>query len=187
MSKDGTWHDERLLMEETASGSKDAFRRIYEQSYGKVARYVKGFVKDETTAEDVLVQTYTIVWKNASTYQGSSRLTTWIIGIARNVAYKEFRKIKPAASFDEAYCHADYTSQRKPENNDRNEKTRQAVESLPPNMKEILEMAFFQDLTYPEISEVLGIPVNTVKTRIFHAKKALRNKLEKRNLSRHDL
>lgn len=174
-------------MLEIAAGDKTAFRDLYEQSYGKVARYVKGFVKDESTVEDVLVQTYTVVWQKAANYKGNARLTTWIIGIARNLAFKEFRKKKPEVPFDEAYCAADKKSYRKAEEQDRNEKTRLAVEALAPKHKEIVELVFFQGLSYPEISEIINIPVNTVKTRVFHAKKALKEKLKKMDITKHDI
>ena len=187
MDKENKFRDEKSLMARVAAGDREAFRLTYEQSYGKVARYIRGFVKNETIAEDVIIQTYAVVWRKASNYKGTARLTTWIIGIARNIAFKEFRKTKSETTFDETYCNADMESHREPEKNDRNAKIRMAISVLSPNQKEILELAFFQDLTYPEISEIINIPENTVKTRVFHAKKALKEELVKRNITKNDI
>ena len=187
MNKDSRYSDERQLMSQVAAGDREAFRYIYDQTYGKVFHYVRGFAKNETIAEDVIVQTYAVVWQKGANFKGTSRLTTWIIGIARNIAFKEFKKTKHEAPFDETYCSADIESHKEPEIKDRNKKIQTAIDKLSPNQKEILELVFYQDLTYPEVSEILNIPVNTVKTRVFYAKKALKDELTKLNILQNDL
>ncbi len=179
--------DEKQLTQRVAKGDKEAFETIYEQTYGKVARYVKGFVKNESTAEDVIIQTYTIAWQNIAGFRGDGRLTTWLIGIARNIAFKEFRKNQPTTQFDESYSKADEHSHREPERKDSKKKLKDMIQRLSTKHKEILELVFFQGLTYPEISDIIGIPVNTVKTRVFHAKKALKDELSRQNITANDI
>lgn len=178
---------ELQLVKKIAEGDRQAFHTVYEQTYGKVARYVRGLVGNEMTAEDVVIQTYTVAWQKASAFKGTSRLTTWLIGIARNIAFKEFRKNKPHVPFDEAYTAVDDSSYREPERQDRKEKMKQVLQTLPPKQREVLELVFYQDLTYPEVSEIVGIPVNTVKTRVFHAKKAMKEKLRKLDITANDI
>ncbi|PIE65433.1 MAG: hypothetical protein CSA26_03680 [Desulfobacterales bacterium] len=180
-------NEEKQLISEVAAGNREAFRLVYEQTYGKVARYIKGFIKDEGIAEDVIIQTYTVVWQKAADFKGTSRLSSWIIGIARNLAFKEFRKLKSSKPFDETYCHADTESSLEPERNDRNRKIKEIINELSPNYQEILEMVFYQGLTYPEIAKTIHIPVNTVKTRVFHAKKAFKDLLIKQKIAKDDL
>jgi len=187
MSKAAQLTGEQELVASIAAGDKQAFHSIYEQTYGKVARYVGKLVADEILAEDVLVQTYTVAWQKMASFKGSSRLTTWLIGIARNIAFKEFRKNKFHEPFNETYIAADNTSHLLPEKKDREEKMKQALTALSANHREVLELVFYQGLTYPEVSTLINIPVNTVKTRVFHAKKALKETLRNREITADDI
>ena len=187
MSKAAQLISEQELVTSIIAGDKQAFHIIYEQTYGKVARYVGKLVTDETLAEDVLVQTYTVAWQKMANFHGSSRLTTWLIGIARNIAFKEFRKNKFHEPFNETYLAADSTSHLLPEKKDREEKMKQALTVLSANHREVLELVFYQGLTYPEVSTLIHIPVNTVKTRVFHAKKALKESLKNREITADDI
>lgn len=178
--------DERLLIKQVAQGDRPAFQTVYELTYNRVHRYLKGFVRDELLVEDILIQTYTIVWQKAGTFHGTSRLRTWIIGIARHVAFNELRKNRTHAPFDERYLKADYASFRKPEHTNRSEVILSVLKNLSFKHREILDLVFYQDLTYQEIAEIIDIPVNTVKTRVFHAKKAFIKELEKQHIAAND-
>ncbi|MBE0584582.1 MAG: sigma-70 family RNA polymerase sigma factor [Desulfofustis sp.] len=178
---------EQRLIAAVARGDRNAFRQLYDETYGKVARYIRSLVGDEHLTDDILVQTYAIVWQTASRFKGASRLTTWIIGIARNIAFKEFRSRRTEEPFDESYKGADDTSQLQPEYRDRNKLMKLALATISAHHREILELVFYQDLSYPEISQLIDIPVNTVKTRVFHAKKAFKNALAARGITANDL
>ena len=179
--------DEQELVKRIAAGDKQAFHIIYEQTHGKVARYIIKLVNNETLAEDVLIQTYTVAWQKMSSFRGSSRLTTWLISIARNIAFKEFRKNRFQEPFDETHIAADNTSHLKPEQRDRKEKMQQALVTLSASHREALELVFYQGLTYPEVSKLINVPVNTVKTRIFHAKKELKIALKNKEITADDI
>jgi RNA polymerase sigma-70 factor (ECF subfamily) len=178
---------EQHLITAVARGDRVAFRQLYDATYGKVGRYIRCLVNDDLLAEDILVQTYAVVWQTAGRFRGASRLTTWIIGIARNIAFKEFRGRRSEEPFDESCKGADHTSHLRPEQRDRNQIMRQALTTVPAKHREILELVFYQDLIYPEIAELLGIPVNTVKTRVFHAKKTFKSALLARGITADDL
>lgn len=179
--------EEKQLVYRIARQDRDAFQLLYDMTYGRVARYVMKFVNNETLAEDVLMQTYTIVWQRASGFRGQGRVTTWIIGIARNVACKEFRKLPAQTLFDESHVGADCESCRSYERSDTHARTKKALLALSRKHQEILELVFFQGFNYEEISGMIDIPVNTVKTRVFHAKKSLKEELRKRNINAHDI
>lgn len=186
INRNGHVEDEKQLLKRVAHGDREAFRGIYEQTYGKVAHYIRGFVNDQTIAEDVVIQTYAIAWQKAANFRGEGRVTTWLIGIARNIAFKEFRKQRLTTPFDESYISADTSSCREAERKDISQKLKETLAILSQKHREILELVFFQGLSYGEISAIIDIPVNTVKTRVFHAKKALKDELIKRDITQND-
>jgi RNA polymerase sigma-70 factor (ECF subfamily) len=96
-----------------------------------------------------------------------------MIGIARNLAFKELRNRKPYESID---AHPDIPDEKAINGNHLAMKQiiKKALSLLSPKHQEILDLVFFFGMTYPEISQLLSVPVNTVKTRVFHAKNAMK-------------
>ncbi len=174
---------EKRLVEKVAAGDSSAFRQLYDLSYGKVARYVQKVVNDASLADDILVQTFTVAWQKSNTFKGNGRITTWLIGIARNIMFREFRKVKNYVPFEEEYSAADTQSQFRVEIDSTKTALKASLQVLSVKHREILELVFYQDFSYVEVAELIGIPENTVKTRVFHAKQALKNVLEKRNFT----
>lgn len=186
MNKDGELLQEKRLVELVAAGDSSAFRQLYDLSYGKVARYVQKVVSDHSLADDILVQTYMVAWQKGATFKGSGRITTWLIGIARNIMFREFSKVKKYVPFEEEYGVADTQSQFQVEVESTNAALKAALQTLKVKHREILELVFYQEFSYVEVAELIGIPENTVKTRVFHAKQALKDVLEKHNITGYD-
>lgn len=187
MNKDRELLQEKRLVEKVAEGDSTAFRQLYDLSYGKVSRYVHKVVSDDSLVDDILVQTYTVAWQKSAAFKGSGRVTTWLIGIARNIMFREFRKAKKYVPFEEEYSAADTQSQFKVEVESTNVALKAALQTLKVKHREILELVFYQDFRYVEVAELIGVPVNTVKTRVFHAKKALKDVLERQNITGHGI
>jgi RNA polymerase sigma-70 factor (ECF subfamily) len=117
-----------------------------------------------------------VVWETASRFNGTSRLSTWILGIAHNKALKararsarldaELREAEPygvePSGPEDAVAHRELTSA-----------VAQALDSLPPEQRAVVELTFYHDLPYAEIAKIVGCPVNTVKTRMLHARRRL--------------
>lgn len=186
MSTDDELSQERQLVERVAAGDSEAFRALYDLSYGKVARYVQKVVGDYSLADDILVQTYTVAWQKSGSFQGSGRITTWLIGIARNIMFREFKKIKYHEPFEEEFGAVDSSSQYRVEIASTNAAVKAALQALKIKHREILELVFYQEFSYVEVAKVMGIPVNTVKTRVFYAKQALKDVLEKHHINGYD-
>ncbi|MDK9706420.1 MAG: sigma-70 family RNA polymerase sigma factor [Desulforhopalus sp.] len=186
MNEGSEFFEEAHLIERVTAGDADAFRQLYDLSYGKVARYVQKVAGDYGLADDIVAQTYTVAWQKSDTFRGNGRITTWLIGIARNIMFREFRKSKKYVPFEEEYSAAETKSQFRVEIESTNAALKAALQSLKVNHREILELVFYQDLSYGEVSELVGIPVNTVKTRVFHAKQALKDVLEKQDINNYD-
>jgi len=173
-------------MKRISKGDEEAFRQIYDQTYGKVAFYLYRLVSDQALVEDVLVETYAAVWKGAKSFKGTAKASTWIIGIARNLAMNELRKLKTHEDIDD---HAGLSNGKQPEAEslDRQELMKKAMSNLSTNHREILDLVFFHEMNYPEVSSLLGIPVSTVKTRVFYAKDALKNVLKQMGVGKDDI
>ena len=174
------------LLKLIQKGDENAFRQLYESTYGRVALYLRRLVADEHTVENILAETYVAVWKGAGSFQGKSQVTTWIIGIARNIAMNELRKLKHFESLDDHYEILD-NSVPDVELFDRPTLIQQALLKLSAKHREILDLVFFHEMNYPEVSVLLDVPVSTVKTRVFYAKDALKDVLGDLGVGKHDL
>jgi RNA polymerase sigma-70 factor (ECF subfamily) len=176
------WHP---LLLQAANGDREAFRALYEVTYHRLTVYLYRMVRDKDSIEDILVETYTRVWENSATFKHQSKVLTWMIGIARHVALEEMRKVKFHENIDAhtelGAVDIDYFS------SNRKEVLARAINMLSPKHREILDLAFYQELPYREIALILEINENTVKTRVFYAKSALKTKLSKLGIKKGDL
>jgi RNA polymerase sigma-70 factor (ECF subfamily) len=160
-----------------AEGNEAAFTNLYNATSKPVYYYLFRFLQDRDTAEDALVEVYTAVWKSAGNFQGRSRVTTWLFGIARNQALQALRKQRHHDALEDHEDLADSEAPDLDESLANRESVQRALNRISPKRREILDLVFFHEMDYGEIAEVLGIPVNTVKTRVYYAKEALKQAL----------
>ena len=178
---------EERLIKDISRGAEDAFKELYEATCKKVFRYLFMLTNNQQMAEDVLIETYTEVWRSAKKYKGHSKVLTWIIGIARNLAMNEFRKgrIKECEmDEDVAYPPDQFSGCVEAETSEILEK---ALGQLPVKHREVFDLVFLQGMRYEDISKIMDIPVNTIKTRVFYAKEKLKNILKAMGFVRDDL
>lgn len=169
-----------------SQGDEDAFRELYDITHKKIYFYMYRLLKDRETAEDIMVETYTEVWRGAKNFRGDSRVTTWIMSIARNLAMNHFKKVKNHDNIDD-FTNLSIDPEPDSERLDRNKVLKKAMSVLSDKHREVLDMVFFHDMNYQEVSEILDIPVSTVKTRAFYAKDGLRHVLNHMGVSRDDI
>ncbi len=173
------------LLRQTADGDRKSFQVLYEETNHRLKVYLYRLVGDRSCIDDILIETYTQVWKSSATFQGRSLVMSWMIGIARNVAFKEMGRIHYLENLDD---HREIIAKTvDPDAGDRKKVLALALAQLKPRHREILDLAFFHDLPYREIADILNIPVNTVKTRVFHAKAALKTALNKMDIDSNNL
>ncbi len=135
-------------------------------------------------AEEAVIDTMMAVWNGARGFAGTSRVSTWILGIARHKALDAVRRSKhdtEAAPLDEATEIVD-TAAAPAELVSRDHQARvmrAAIARLSADHQEILRLAFYEELPYEDIAALLSIPDNTVKTRVFYAKQQLKHQLSK--------
>lgn len=179
--------DEEIeLLRKISRGDEEAFRQLYDQTHQKVYFYLYRLVHGRQIAEDILVETFMEVWRCAKAFKGRSRVTTWIFGIARNLAMNELGKQKKHEDISDcSYLSNGIVPDAEPM--DRQRLLKEAMLKLSIKHQEILDLVFFHDLAYPEISQLLDIPVSTVKTRVFYAKEMLKQVLSQMGVNKDDL
>ena len=167
--------DEQLLAA-IARGDRRSFEQLYALYAPRVFRFTYRMIRDESKAEEVTNDVMLEVWKAAAQFGGRSSPSTWIFGIARHrtlnsvrgrtlhlTAIEEAAEIADAAPSPEARVDGGRISER----------LQSALERLSMEHREVIELTFMEGKTYREIAEIARCPENTVKTRMFHAKKKL--------------
>lgn len=159
-----------------AAERQDALEVLYARLAPRLFRFLVGVVGGDTgKAEDAMAETFIDVWRQAGAFRGDSAVTTWVYGIARHKALSLVRRRRPVAP-EEALATlagSDPDPLALVADAEAAARVRQALERLTPEHREVLELSLYQEFTYEQIAEIVGAPVNTVKTRAFHARRAL--------------
>ena len=164
------------LLAKIARGDRQAFEELF-GVYGKrIFRYAMRAINDVTRAEEVTNDVMVEVWKSAARFEGRSTVSTWIIGIARYVCLNAIRG-KHLETVDLDHAPEPIDDSRDVEQvHDRatvHRLIREQVGKLSPEHRDVVELTFFHGHSYREIAEIAGCPENTVKTRMYHARRQL--------------
>jgi RNA polymerase sigma-70 factor (ECF subfamily) len=167
------------LIQRTGAGD----RRAYEKLYGRYARSVFGLalrrLGDPGRAEDAVQETFASIWRSAGTYRPERGPgAPWLYGVARNaiVDRSRARTEPPAETFDEVSLDA--SPEERAEQAWTRWRVHRALEALPEREREVIELAYWSDLSQSEVAGRLGIPLGTVKTRTRSALQHLAEILE---------
>lgn len=156
-----------------------AFEQLYRIYQPRLARFLINLVNRPQLVEEVLNDTMTTVWQTAGSFRGASKLSTWIFAIAYRKAIK-IRLRWPDPVEDEAF---DSRVSNDPGPDEALHQTRlhdalvAAMDQLSSDHRAVVDLTYFHGLGYREIAEVMGCPVSTVKTRMFHARRRLKRTL----------
>lgn len=129
--------------------------------------------------EDLVQETYLRLWKYRGEYRPDAKLTTFLFILARQVRIDAFRRAERRGRREKAWGRESPDVQRPPAACVRDD-VRWAVAQLSEPLREVVELGVFQDLPYAEVSQVLGIPVGTVKSRMSNALKKLKEVFDER-------
>lgn len=164
--------DEALLWS-VGQADRAAFRELYDRHADRVYRFALSLVRNGHLAEEVLQETMLAVWKQAEKFRGSSKATTWILGIARNQAHGLLRREKKGERLPEDPAHEPDPA----EVAEIDVRVKQALETLSPEHQEALHLVFYEEMSLADAAAVLGVPEGTVKSRLYYARKALAKEL----------
>jgi RNA polymerase sigma-70 factor, ECF subfamily len=147
----------------------------------RVFRFVLAKVKDNSVADDVVAETFLEVWRNAKRFEARASVSTWLLAIARHKAFSALRSYRAHDDIDEEVSLEDTADSPyiTAETTDRNEVVRQCLAKLSASHREILNLVYYQEEPIESVAKIVGIPLNTVKTRMFYARKQLAGLLQK--------
>jgi RNA polymerase sigma factor (sigma-70 family) len=171
--------DESRLIDSIAVGDRHAFETLYRGYFPRLARFLGRMTRSATLIEELINDTMLVVWQKAATYDGSCKVSTWVFAIAYRKALKGLKHSdEPVESDAEQYQDHDGPQ---PEHSLARRQQLHAIEQalaqLPLAQRMAMVLTYYHDMAYNDIAEVLECPVNTVKTRMFHARHRLRDLL----------
>ncbi len=175
------------LIRRIGAGDKKAFEVLYGDIYPRVYRYLRRVLGDPEMARELGNEVMMEVWRGAGSFRGEARVLTWIWGIARKKVWRFLRGAEREFSELEEWdgAHEDYSPHHMAQIQDLKEKMAWALGRLSPKHREVLHLAYYQGLSLEEMSSLLDVPVNTVKTRMFYARKKLGEVLKKMGVVEH--
>jgi RNA polymerase sigma-70 factor (ECF subfamily) len=184
--------DDHSLLEATRTGDETAFQELVRRYRHQITNYVYRMLEDYDRAADLAQETFVRVYVNAERYQATYSFSTYIYRIAHNLAISELRQRKrrrnvPLPTFfsdkDNEEVEVEIPDQRQVPaetvmiSDQRRKAVARAISSLPEKYRDALVLCDLEEKSYEEISEILGLPTGTVKSRINRARNLLKEKL----------
>jgi len=180
--------DEQLV-ELAVSGDREAFGEIVRRWERKIFALCFGMLGREDDARDAAQETFISAYRSLSGFRGDAKVSSWLHRIAVNQCLTFKRRAKTRS---EEYLDSEDGSEerifiaplhnspsRQAEQVERLRLVRTAVSSLPTDLRQVIVMKEFEEMTFQEISDTLELPLSTVKSRVYTALKQLRMKLER--------
>jgi len=167
---------EVALIRSIAAGDKHAMQILFARHNVRVFRFIARFVGDKSAAEDLVSEVFLDVWRHAGRFQGRSQVTTWLLAIARNKALSALQH-RWTEELDEAAVAAVEDTDNNPEVTIHTRQTsailRNCLTQLSPPHREVIDLVYYHEKSTDEVAEITGVPQNTVKTRMFYARKRI--------------
>ena len=178
---------DEVLIGRIANGDRLAMQVLFARHHVRVFRFVVRLVRNETTAEDMISEVFLDVWRQAGRFEGRSAVTTWLLSIARFKALSALRR-RPDEELDEETAGAIEDPSDDPEvaleKKDKSAIIRKCLTGLSAEHREIIDLVYYHEKSVEEVAEIVGIPENTVKTRMFYARKKLAELLKAAGIER---
>jgi RNA polymerase sigma-70 factor (ECF subfamily) len=177
--------DDDALIARIAAGDRLAMAALYARHHVRVYRFLLRFTNNAANAEDLAGDVFLDVWKHAGRFEGRSQVSTWMLAIARHKAISALRgrvdqqlDDERAADIPDHADHAETILLRR----HAVATVRQCLTQLSLPHREIIDLVYYHGKTIAEVAEITGVPQNTVKTRMFHARKRLAKLLNAQGL-----
>lgn len=170
---------EAFLVSRILIRDRRAFQELYENYRPRLSHFVLRLVKRPPLVEEVVNDTMMVVWERLDRFKGESKLSTWVFAIAYRKGLKALTRTDDPL---EDVMHLESASSEPgPEQNaaygQRLVSLRRAMDDLSVDHRTVIDLTYFHELGYREIAEIMDCPVDTVKTRMFHARRHLKKLL----------
>jgi RNA polymerase sigma-70 factor (ECF subfamily) len=176
-----------VLISRIAAGDRLAMQAFYARHHVRVYRFVLRLVGNPTMAEDLINEVFLDVWRQAATFEARSAVSTWVLAIARFKALSMLRRRSEEELTEDAAAAIADTADDPEEaiqKKDKGEILRKCLTALTPDHREIIDLVYYHEKSVEEVAEIVGIPENTVKTRMFYARKKLAELLQAAGVDR---
>lgn len=173
---------DRLLLNRIAGGDRDALRELYENYYYSLLRFMCRITGQLELAREGVNDVLLVVWRNSQSFDGRSRVSTWLMGIAYRKALKLLAASRRWSSRVAAIDFDDWSDRSEmavdtTHQGELRDLLERGLSRLSPEQRAAVELTYFAGCSFQEIAEITNCPVNTVKTRMFHARARLRRLL----------
>jgi len=184
----GQARSDEALIGAIAAGDRRAMQALYARHNVRIYRFVLRLTNDSSLAEDIVSEVFIDVWRGAEGFKVKSRVSTWMLAIARHKTLSALRRRSDeqldedaAAAIADPADDAETTAN----NRDRSAIVQQCLSQLSALHREVLDLVYYHEKSVDEVAEIVRVPANTVKTRMFYARKRMQTSLEAAGLDAH--
>jgi RNA polymerase sigma-70 factor, ECF subfamily len=167
---------DEALVRLIAADNNDAMRVLFARHNVRVFRFLVRIVSNEATAEDLVTEVFTEVWRHASQFEGRAQVATWILGIARHKALSALRQRSNDEVDNEMIEFIEDPADNPEVAVQKKERSRlllDCLKQLSLAHREIIDLVYYHEQSINDVARVIGVPQNTVKTRLFYARKRI--------------
>jgi RNA polymerase sigma-70 factor (ECF subfamily) len=178
---------DETLVAQIAQRDKHALQLLYSRHHVRIFRFALRFLNDEAAAEDTVSEVFIDVWRQAERFEGRSQVTTWLLAIARNKALSLLRR-RSSEELDDEVAEFIEDPSDNPEaamlKSQRASVLQDCLTQLSPAHREIVDLVYYHEKSVEEVAEIISVPANTVKTRMFYARKRIGELMAAKGISR---
>lgn len=176
-----TPQDDATLIKRIANKERLAVDVLYARYSTRLYRFLLRYVKNDAIAEELVSEVFIEIWTSAGKFKGQSAVSSWMFAIGRNKAISLLRKRSEDALEDDQAAKLEDASD-SPETVlqkvDKAAQIKLCMEQLSTDHREVIDLIYYHEKSLKEVSQILDIPLNTVKTRLFNARKKLAEQLK---------
>ncbi len=181
-ARDATDAEERRLLDRVCESDSEAHRALFDRYYPRVFAFIMRRLRDAPLTEETVADVFFEVWRSAGTFRGGSRVSSWIFGIAHFKCLRVSRdrrrgKREAVVPTNVEFLHAvpdEQDVERDVAARAELERVEQLLGGLPPDLRQVIELAFVDGLEYAEIARRMGVSEGTIKSRVSRARRRLR-------------
>ncbi|MES2160100.1 MAG: sigma-70 family RNA polymerase sigma factor [Pseudomonadota bacterium] len=174
-----TESEEVCLLARIAGGDRVAFEALYRAYFPRLSRFIGRMARNAALIEEVVNDTMLVVWQKAASFDGSCKVSTWVFAIAYRKTLKGLKASDEPVESDASLYEDDSGNQ--PEQTMKRQQLQrtvaEALDRLPAAQRAVMVLTYYHDMAYNDIADVVECPLNTVKTRMFHARHRLKDLL----------